>query len=136
MTDTESSSADSTLILHLRSRRVPKLETDAAKRCKIVPGWPATKEVEKHSDKRQPVEADYPNYSDKETEDDDYAFERQRVQTAAELQALEDEMHARYGGEIDAMREEADRTRQQLADELLLRRLSMRVGATSTPGGG
>jgi hypothetical protein len=39
MTDTEISSVDSTLVLNLRSRRVPKAETDPAKRCKMVARW-------------------------------------------------------------------------------------------------
>jgi hypothetical protein len=71
MTDTENPSVDSTLVLNLPSRRVPKAETDPAKRCKIVSGWPATsRKMEKLPEKRRPLEADCPKYSDIDTDED------------------------------------------------------------------
>jgi hypothetical protein len=55
---------------------VPKAETDPAKRCKIVSGWPATsKKMEKLPEKRRPLEADCPKYSDIDTDADDEVFE-------------------------------------------------------------
>jgi hypothetical protein len=91
--------------------------------------------MEAHFDEQQPVEANCPNYSDIEMEDDHDAFgstERQQAQTAAELQALKDEMHGRYSSKIDSLRRTVDKTKEQIADELLLCRLSMQTRATST----
>jgi hypothetical protein len=123
MTDKEISSVDSTLVLNLRSRRVPKAETDPEKRCKIVSGWPATsKKMERLADKRQPPEADCPKYSDIDTDADDEAFLSRRE---AERRALEDEM--------EALEAEAERTRQRIIDEMRMSRLAFRARATSTP---
>jgi hypothetical protein len=43
MTDSDSSASStssSELFLNLRTRKVPKVETDPDRRCTIVPGWP------------------------------------------------------------------------------------------------
>jgi hypothetical protein len=126
MTDTENSSVDSTLVTNLRSRRVLK-ETDPAKCCKIVSGWPAaSKKMERIAEKRRPLEADCPKYSDIDTDEDDKVFERDWDE--AQLRAMEYEMYTRHGDEL-----EAERTRQRVADETRISRFSTGARITSTP---
>jgi hypothetical protein len=97
MTDTENSSVDSTLVINLRSRRVPKAETDPTKRCKIVSCWPAaSKKMQKAAAERRPLEADCPKYSD--IDSDDEVFERDWDE--AQIRAMEDEMYTRHGDEF------------------------------------
>jgi hypothetical protein len=101
MTDTENSSVDSTLVINLRSRRVPKAETDPAKRCKVISGWPATaKKMQSMAAERCPLEPDCPKYADIDTHRHDEVFEHDRDE--AQIRAREDEMYTRHGEEIDA----------------------------------
>jgi hypothetical protein len=75
MNHTEFSFVDITLVSNLRSRRVPNAETEPAKRCKIVSGWPVTsREMVRLSDRLLPLEADFPNYSDVDKDADVEAF--------------------------------------------------------------
>jgi hypothetical protein len=127
MTDAENSSVDSTLVINLRSRRVLKAETDPAKRCKIVSGWPAaSKKMERMAAERCPLEADCPKYADIDTHRDDEVFERDWDE--AQLRAIEDEMYTRHGDEI-----EAERTRRRTADETRMSRFATGARVTSTP---
>jgi hypothetical protein len=129
MTDTENSSVDSTLVINLRSRRVPKAETDPAKRCKVISGWPATaKKMQSMAAERCPLEPDCPKYADIDTHRHDEVFERDRDE--AQIRAMEDEMYTRHGEEIDA-----ERTRQRETDEMRMSRFSKGARVTSTPDG-
>jgi hypothetical protein len=126
MTDTENSSVESALVINLRNRRVPKVETDPTKRCEIIPGWPATsKKMQRMAAERRPPEADCPKYSDIDSSDDE-VFERDWDE--AQIRAMEDEMYTRHGDEI-----EAEKTRQRETDETRMRRFATGARVTSTP---
>jgi hypothetical protein len=59
MTDSESSTS-SELFLNLRTRKVPKVETDPDRRCTIVPGWPKRPAVENMEDEQHEKGAEAP----------------------------------------------------------------------------
>jgi hypothetical protein len=127
MNDAENSSVDSTVVINLRSRRVLTAETDPAKRCKIVSGWPAApKKMERMAAERCPLEPDCPKYADIDTHRHGEGFEREWDE--AHLRAMEDEMYTRHGDEI-----EAERTRRRAADETRMSRFATGARVTSTP---
>jgi hypothetical protein len=76
------------------------------------------------AEKRRPLEADCPKYSD--IDSDDEVFERDWDE--AQIRAMDDEMHTRHGDEI-----EAERTRQRETDETRMRRFATGARVTSTP---